>query len=401
MYVALTRARERLILSGAVAVDPWPGSGPGAPALAWLGPALLGGDPAERLPGPREEWRDVAWELDGFAARVRCRVNRPAGIGRVLRRESLAPAGGALEPAPAPRPLPPAPDAAPAPPAVRTLSYSALASWRACGYRFYLQRILNLPEERVGPPVGAPAPPAGLEARLRGSIVHALMEEQDFTAAPVAPVPGAVAAAGARFGVALSDEDVRDIAGLVEAFARSALRARLAAATAVRREESFAFGLGEALLTGVVDVIADEPGGRLVVDYKSDRVEDATDLEALVEEDYGVQRRIYALAALRGGAARVEVVHVFLQRPDEPATATYTSADRGGLEADLLELAAGALTGRYTVSDEPHRDLCETCPGRRALCSHPEELTLRERPPAEGYARSTARAAGSGAETAP
>jgi hypothetical protein len=38
------------------------------------------------------------------------------------------------------------------------------------------------------------------------------------------------------------------------------------------------------------------------------------------------------------------------------------------------------LAGEYPVSPNPHRDLCLTCPGRRALCSHPEELTLRERP---------------------
>jgi hypothetical protein len=38
------------------------------------------------------------------------------------------------------------------------------------------------------------------------------------------------------------------------------------------------------------------------------------------------------------------------------------------------------LAGAYPVTDEPHRDLCLTCPGRRALCSYPEELTLRERP---------------------
>ena len=51
----------------------------------------------------------------------------------------------------------------------------------------------------------------------------------------------------------------------------------------------------------------------LVLDYKTDRVGDA-DLEAAVEDGYGVQRRIYALAALRAGAPAVEVVHLYLDR---------------------------------------------------------------------------------------
>jgi len=40
------------------------------------------------------------------------------------------------------------------------------------------------------------------------------------------------------------------------------------------------------------------------------------------------------------------------------------------------------LTGEYPVTAHPHRELCESCPGRRALCSHPESRTLadRERP---------------------
>jgi ATP-dependent exoDNAse (exonuclease V) beta subunit len=40
VYVAMTRARERLLLSGAVDFSRWPRERPGAPPIAWLGPAL-------------------------------------------------------------------------------------------------------------------------------------------------------------------------------------------------------------------------------------------------------------------------------------------------------------------------------------------------------------------------
>jgi ATP-dependent helicase/nuclease subunit A len=152
----------------------------------------------------------------------------------------------------------------------------------------------------------------------------------------------------------------------------------------VRREHGFVVGLGDEaapLLNGFIDVLAfEQHGGALIVDYKSDVVGPDADLEAYVEADYGAQRRIYALAALGAGAPDVEVAHLFLARPAEPATAIYDRNDIPRLRAELDALMAGIAAGRFAPTDRPHRSLCLTCPGRRALCHHPEELTLREEP---------------------
>ena len=48
LYVAATRAEERLILSGGIDTAKWPAPRPGGPPLDWLAPALLG-DPAAVL----------------------------------------------------------------------------------------------------------------------------------------------------------------------------------------------------------------------------------------------------------------------------------------------------------------------------------------------------------------
>ena len=40
-YVAMTRARERLILSGAADFARWPAVGAAAPTIAWLAPAMV------------------------------------------------------------------------------------------------------------------------------------------------------------------------------------------------------------------------------------------------------------------------------------------------------------------------------------------------------------------------
>lgn len=379
LYVALTRARERLILSGGVSLARWPKEGPGAAPLAWLGPALLGGDMA-RLPTEAEPVRDIEWTGGEHTATLRCSLNTPATVGRVLRARSLAPAGARLPVAAAQPSLPPASARADAAPVVGSLSYSSLAAWQACGYRFYLTRVLGLREEPVVPHAVTAHAGAGepaLDPRLRGTLVHALLERPG----PAGPRVAGVAAA---HGVTLTADGSAEVARLADAFTRSPLAARLARARSVRREHHFSVALGDTLLTGVVDVLASERGARqLVVDYKTDALAPGADLAQLVEDGYGVQRRVYALAALRGGALAVEVAHAFLQRPDEHVSASFDAADADRLEDELLALAEGMLAGRYPVTEDPHRGLCERCPGRRALCSHPPELTMRELPAPE------------------
>jgi hypothetical protein len=160
---------------------------------------------------------------------------------------------------------------------------------------------------------------------------------------------------------------------------------RLGRAADLRREEQFTFvvhppGGQPVLVTGVVDAIGREDDGRLIVDYKTDRVA-ADELAAHVERSYAGQRLIYALAALRDGAARVEVVHCFLEHPDQPVAVSFEAGDEPRLAADLEGLAAGIANGEFPVTDRPHRWLCQGCPGQAALCSHPEALTLAEEPP--------------------
>jgi ATP-dependent helicase/nuclease subunit A len=76
-----------------------------------------------------------------------------------------------------------------------------------------------------------------------------------------------------------------------------------------------------------------------------------------------------------------------LDRPAEPVVQVYVQDDVAELESDVLELAAGPLGGDFEVSPAPHFDLCATCPGRRALCSWTEEMTLRPEPVLETCTR--------------
>jgi ATP-dependent exoDNAse (exonuclease V) beta subunit len=377
MHVAMTRAEERLILSGAARMgEHWPRPGGAAPPLSWIGPALVPGvawlDPGE----PVQDHGLVRTVLNSPASGVlRLEAPAPVAPGEQL---ALALNGGAPAAPPPPTALPPEPIETPVPPAA--LSYSALRGYAACPYRFHLERGLRLPAQPVPPHLreeDAPAP--SLDLLVRGTLVHALLEDLDLRGGAPVPDAEAVRAVAEAHEAEVSDDDVGDLQGMVAAFAGSEVRARLAGARAIHREHAFAFTLTDGpLLTGFVDVLAQQPDGAvLIVDYKSDHVGDA-DLEALVEAGYGIQRRIYALAALRAGAPAVEVAHVFLERPGEPAVARYTSADADALDTELRAHAAPLLAGEYPVAAVPHRGLCATCPGRAGMCSYPPELTDRE-----------------------
>ena len=197
---------------------------------------------------------------------------------------------------------------------------------------------------------------------------------------PLPPTEASIAATAAGAGLRGPDA-VTELAALIEAFSSSELCQRLGRAVETRREERFAFLLdGGALLTGALDVLARERDGRMfVVDYKSDRLRGASPRE-LVAREYASQQLIYAIAVLRTGAPAVEILHTFLERPEEPVAASFTQADRADMERQLEALARGALAGQFPVSELPHRSLCDGCPAEGGLCSWPVEMTRREAP---------------------
>jgi len=387
LYVAMTRARDRLLLCGSAKFESWPK--PTASPIAWVLPALeeglvellaAGASPGELHVGP-----------GGVA--IRAQVNRPAGAEKPPvpaagppGETPPRPAPGESVPAPRRAPGRTEPPAAPAPGPAATgpLSYSSLSEFERCGYRFYLERVLRLGEDATPLPGGEVQ--AGLDARARGTLVHLLLERLDFASAS-GPSATQLAAAAGELGLRLGAEETSGLLDLLARAAAAPTGRRIAAAEVIGREYPFALSLGpgEPLLSGVIDLLAEEPGGgRLLIDYKSDRVGLDASLEELVEREYGVQRLLYALAALRSGAQRVEVVHWFLERPQEPAAAVYEAARLGELEGRLGALVARARSGVYEVSPRPHRALCLSCPGRRALCSWGEAETLAAEPPGEG-----------------
>ena len=368
-YVAMTRAQELLVLSGATDTEKWPEPRPLGVPMDWI-------------------WRGFAPGLDsGEPEGATTTVLAAENVDELL--DSTARYGGALVGEDASVPVAPLKEferfeAAPALPVGR-LSYSGLARYRACGYRFYLERVVGLRElERPADEEAQPEPPGSdeLSPLLRGTVVHELLERLDF-AQPVAPTTEEVAERLGSYGADTGAAAVEDTLRFVTAFLDAPLRERLAAAGRVRQELAFAYELappaagGRSLLVnGFVDVYAEEQDRVLIVDYKTDSLE-GTDPDSLAEAQYSIQRLIYALAALRSGAPAVEVAYCFLEQPHAPARREWSAADAPALEQELLELAAGVIEGRFEPAAEPHLHLCAQCAGRPSLCSWDQTATSR------------------------
>ncbi len=378
-YVAATRAEQHLILSGGTDLAKLDEEKPLEEPMRWIWRALAPGI------GDVETTAVVEHDLDGRGVEVRCTVLRPETVDALLPAADRAPkppeqppAGLDTLDAPALAAVPP-PSALP----VSRVSYSGLQRHRECGYRFYLERSLRLPRGDALPAPDAPPeePIDALPPTVRGSIAHELLENINF-AEPATPTAAEVAALIERYREPVRHHEVADLIELFTAFASSPLRERLAAADQVRTELPFAFQLtpdtagGRSLLVnGIVDVHATERDRTLILDYKSDRLE-GRDPAEVVESGYDIQRTVYALAALHAHAARVEVTYLFLERPDDPVSATYEASDLPALDARLRELAAPVAGGVFVPTANPNRALCADCPGQPGLCSWPPERTL-------------------------
>ena len=349
-YVAMTRAIDKLIIAGSIEVarpDP-------KTPIGWV---------LDRLElGELEDGEVVRGE-----ARLRVRVDRFTDDPVPEREEPPVEAQLSLFEAPvsAPAPTVPAlpplePIAAPAFEPVRRLSYSALALFERCPYRFYAERLGGMrPVDGSGSVVG----PAGMAASEIGDSVHRLLERVDL-AAPAPPsldqvlgwYPGATA------------EELERIGALVQAYCGSALAARLAALGGLSSERPFAFEHDGVLFHGVLDVLHLENRRALVADFKSNLLGDHSPAEVF-DAEYRLQRLVYTIACFRAGVEEVEVVYQFLERPDELVAETFRRDELPGLEAELSAAIEQIQSGMFPP--RPSEFACSGCPALDVVCAGP------------------------------
>jgi hypothetical protein len=231
--------------------------------------------------------------------------------------------------------------------------------------------VLGLPSVAARPlgdaDVEETAPAAGLAGNEIGDAVHRLLESIPLEA-PVAPARAELETTVRTWYPTASDEELERIAGLVDAYCASPLAQRLAGLDGARPERPFAFEHDGVLLHGRLDVLWREGERALVVDYKSN-VLDGADPQEIVAAEYNLQRLVYALACLRDGAAQIEVVYQFLERPEDVVSATFTIADTERLEAELSAAIARIRAGEFRPT--PSDFACADCPALDLVCAGP------------------------------
>jgi ATP-dependent helicase/nuclease subunit A len=358
-YVAMTRAIDRLIVSGAV--DPESKADASTP-LGWVLGRL---DADQELVAPETD----PIELERDDARLLIRVDRYQPEVREEEQlpdvepgqlELFAGNGAGALPPPAPR-LPELADI-PAPPlhTLRSLSYTSLSLFERCSYRYYAERVVGLrPADASGRVPGQ----TGLAATEIGDAVHRLLELVDL-ANPVPPELEQVRA----WYPGVTDEELERIGSFVSAYCDSELARRIAALPEVAVERPFAFEHDGVLLHGRLDVLHRQGERALVLDYKTNMLEEASP-EEIVEHEYRVQRLVYALACFRAGAEEVEVVYHFLERPDAVVSTTYERAELPALEAELSEAIARIRAGEFRPT--PSEQACAGCPALEVICAGP------------------------------
>jgi RecB family exonuclease len=243
---------------------------------------------------------------------------------------------------------------------VRRLSYSALALFERCSYRYYAERVAGLREQRGA---GGGEGDGGLRATEVGDAVHRLLELVDF-ASPAAPDTARVR----EWYPAVTDEELERIDAFVRAYCESELAVRIAALTGVQAERPFAFEHDGVLLHGRLDVLWRDGPRALVLDYKTNSLAEGSP-EEIVEADYRLQRLVYALACFRAGAEGVEVVYHFLERPDAVVSTTFERRETALLESELSEAIARINRGEFVPT--PSEFTCSGCPALDVVCAGP------------------------------
>jgi ATP-dependent exoDNAse (exonuclease V) beta subunit len=362
-YVAMTRAQDRLIVSGAI--DPGR-AGDGSTPIGWVLGRLDARELDAAEAGPVELVRD--------GARLLVRVDRPSPpvVDEAPPAVSSAEGDGhgqlelfaGVEFPPLPPPAPRLAELAPVPEPplhrVRRLSYSALALFERCSYRYYAERVAGMrPSEARGSVPGQ----TGLAATEVGDAVHRLLETVDLSS-PAMPALEPVRV----WYPAVTEEELERIRAFVAAYCDSELARRIAGLEGAAPERPFAFLHDGVLLHGRLDVLWRSAGRALVLDYKTNVLAEGT-AEDIVEGDYRLQRLVYALACFRCGADEVEVVYHFLERPDAVVSTTFRRDDVAALEAELSDAIERIQAGDFRPT--PSELACAGCPALDRVCAGP------------------------------
>ncbi|MBI5816241.1 MAG: UvrD-helicase domain-containing protein [Nitrospinae bacterium] len=322
LYVAMTRARDRLVLSGPPGKsgkDTWSAWVDGIVERAGLAvePVDAAGlaAPVEGL--EREDDREIV-------RRVKTLLDQP-GAGEIAKKKT-------------------APEARP----VINVTVTALAAMNACPRLYYHRHVMELEENR--------AAPQGKDVRTQsssadmGSRVHALLEKLLFTQ------DGFEKRLSSAVNADFADQTdaTRKIihGAIARAFGAAPLAGLLTATPGeAKREVPLVYKLeGDdvtLIVRGAADVVWEHEGNIFVADYKYSK-------RPAGESVYLFQLKLYAAALMNAMEVdRMESCVVYLSEPEKPVT-SVTLDPTGARNIEQEALAAAAAIAKLETRPENH-----------------------------------------------
>lgn len=335
-YVGLTRAEERLILSA-----------------SW-GSSVRRTGSSKHLEKLKIDLNAVdAAPIEGERKGVRFRLFRTWGSPPPF---SIEPLEAERFQLPRLEPFPPGGQADAA------AAVTAVSVFSDCPRRYYLSRYLGLEEEPTAGDTDGEEPPFDVEAA-------------DAEPTGIATA-GELGQAVHEILAGLREPGEGEAARLAGVFQAGALGRRAAAAPEVSRERKVLFPVGERLLRGVIDLVFADGEGRVLVDYKTDKVSTGGLDERA--RPYALQLQLYAVALERAGEKVDRAVLHFL-RPDRLVEVDLSPAALQRAEEAAQELFAAQQSQKFETRPAPR---CRRCPHYRNLC--PAELPSPREPVAPG-----------------
>jgi RecB family exonuclease len=225
------------------------------------------------------------------------------------------------------------------------VSYTALALFERCAYRFFAERMLR---------VGSLDIPQADDPLAFGSALHAALEL--ISRGKTVDVQRLQRIAASNH---LAEESVQRLRSAVESACASEVGPVIAAGLP---EVSFAIGVEGGVVRGTMDLVLRDGNEATVLDYKTGLTWDATGAR------YESQAEIYALALLKAGASSVRMRFVHVEAGCEEVDYRFTTADRTRVAARIGRAFDSMRTGTYPPLSAYDPALCADCPVSGGLC---------------------------------
>lgn len=235
----------------------------------------------------------------------------------------------------------------------KSFTVSEIDTYDKCPLQYRLQYVERIPGTGL---VSVDRRTDKLPAHITGDIVHNAIRR--LTEEPKLEPDTAIKSAASHLGVrSISASDNAHLKVMISNFV--SWRDEISAQTWLA-EWPFALNLEGVLIRGTIDCLCKTPGGWIIADYKTDRIDSEDEIAKLADE-YELQMSFYCIAAEAGldSPLRSTILH-FLeagQRVEKEALAGRLSQARQKLQASVSKIR----NRDYSTANHPHRP-CARCP---------------------------------------